>query len=830
MNALRFALLVSGVWVASLAAAQPTFVPEQHIYTVPDGFIPEKLSVQGLQQLEATADRLHYPFYVVFYRDLPTASGSSTDQDSERAVTGLADAWAQNAAFDRNRSTIFVVSYGPGDRKFRLMPAPRWRTELGLEGDALARFHQYFRSNARRDPQSGISMMMTQYDSAVYDRVDPVRVAELTKERLRRKQESEISEATDRLRNSQMLLGSTAQRAKELGYDSTPSDRLLAESRSALGSRDIKVLNGYVERLQADQNLVRMFVDARESQIRAEFQRTAGIWAVTLLLGGVIVITSIMRLSSLKSKRARLASRIADWRGWITEARQRYYVFDQNRDRAIHLKGYGEQTEGLYRSTVKEIDDVIIGVEAIANLLDAAERRGKLGSFLTTSPLDAALDSLDRPFKFETDRVNHRLFEPQHQVIEVRPADFLRDLSTRYDAAVNNWQRLNDAVDLAQKTPAELFPHSGLDELMEEASANGIPQRWLATHPLFGDDESDRTLYERVGAERTTDPVAYARLIEGLREQEATLRSDLDRLIAAQSQAQSHLIQAVTGLEATVLAPDDDPKLTLSEALNGLARLPELLHTSSNVNDVVDLAARTDALFLKTASQIELARDALRSAKSEMARAGDSVDDLRLAQKRAEDVVKTAASRYSNASPAVSALEHARSFTEAAEIRLRRAEQRLGEKRHLEAVREAEAATAQVSSGVNWVAKAEGICQELDRTRILYEHKLQEMERIHGDALRRMRRYGGSTHALRDYYRPTISDRVVDYAMLYALLQQQEDQWNRAVVHAQASYEAAQSASSSSSSSWGSSSSSFDSGSSGGSFSSGDSGSSGGSW
>ncbi|MGV3615254.1 MAG: hypothetical protein ACO1SV_07960 [Fimbriimonas sp.] len=167
----------------------PTLRERQFVYRIPSGFIPEGLSERGLGEIQESARRLHYPFYVVFVQKLPTVTGSSTDDDTERAVVGLAEDWARDPQFDRNRATLFLVSYGPGDRKYKMLPAPRWRAELGLESEALVPYTQIFRNDARQDPQSALTRMMAAFDGHVYDNADPARQAQKAEER-RRQQEA----------------------------------------------------------------------------------------------------------------------------------------------------------------------------------------------------------------------------------------------------------------------------------------------------------------------------------------------------------------------------------------------------------------------------------------------------------------------------------------------------------------------------------------------------------------------------------------------------------------------------------------------------------------
>lgn len=854
---LLFALTQVGI-AGTLTA--PELRQGQFVYRIPADFIPDKLSAHGLQEIQQAASRLRYPFYVVFVERLPTQTGASTEDDTERAIVGLAEDWARDPKFNRNRSTLYLVSYGPGDRKYKMLPAPLWRTELGLESEALSPYNQIFRTYARSDPQTALTRMMAVFDAHVYDNFDPTRKAQKA-EALRRQQEaarreSERREAQLRLIHAQTNLDGAMIRldaALRQSLDELPTDfeSYRSSLRQAAGAREgnrLEAMETWAGQLNQDATTLEQYSQQRRSEKAAQNARQAGTFAaafavVALFLGAVVV-----RWRRIAGDRAKVAERVATWRGWITQARQRYYQFDENRERAPHLRAFGGKTAELYLTTSREIDSIIIGVEAVATLLDSAEAKARQASFLNRSPLNQAIASLDRPVTFATDKISDKLFEPVEKTIEVTPSAFLADLSSRYDAAVGNWQALNESVTRSLELPDALFPHTGLDALLDRAHAQGIPERWLTTHPLMGDAEADRDLYAKVNENRISDPYAYALQIDELKAREAKLASDLERLIEAVALARSKRVGEVSGLTETVLNPDDDPQITLDAAHRELKRAAEMLLTANSVEAVEEQARKTDELYAKTASQVMAAYEAIRQAPLLLKQGNAAYDECRALEGRSNTRAEEVSREHTDVASVRSAQGAAQRYLDAGARDLAKAEAKLQDRRHLGAQRDAQQALTQFTQATVQMNDVLDMCAELDAVRARYEQRLMEMERLQQEAQRRIRHYNGSPHLIDSFRSPMRSTGPADFGYLLGLLQQQEDHWNAMVRRAEREYEAEQRrrreaeeaerrrreaalyASSRSSSSSSSSSRSSSSGSSGGSFSGGGSGSQGGSW
>lgn len=849
-NRLWFLLVLTAA--AVLAQGGPldiVFKPGRFVYTTPEGFVPEKLSTSGLKEMQNAAAKAHYPFFIVFVRDLPTQTGSSTDDDAEKAIVGLADDWARHPKFDRNRSTFFLISYGPGDRKFRMMPAPLWRSELGLEYGALDPFNRIFTSTARQDPQSAIVRMMQAFDTHVFDNFDPVRRAQKAEELRQAAAKAELQKARAALDSGITEVDVALALDPRLLAESAANAQARVESgRAARGSNDPDVLHATARDLSTLAGGLNAHAQGILQREQAERNRTTLQWTGSAVGVGLLGIGSIRRRRTLAERRATLKGRLDEWREWISRARQRYFHFDENRERAPHLRKFHGKTKALYEATSAEIDAIIIGVEAVAARLDQIERLAGQAGFVRGGPLDEALGMLDVPFPFDTEAISDQLFEPETKTIEVTPSTFFAELSERYDAAIDHWRELNDAVTLSLHLADELFPQEGLDALLERAREHSIPERWLAEHPLVGDDQEDATLYGRIDARRLEDPYDFALQVEALQEKEAGLAHDVDRLTAALELARSNWIGQVEGLEETVLRPEDDPKITLGEAQYSLDQIGQVLATAPQVEDVETHAQETDTLFTVCRAQIDEAREAIPQAAGQIADADSLLGECRGLEQQSVRRLAEVAKEHTNVAPIEGAQSAAAQFLVAGQRDLVRARAKLEERRHLEASRDALRASDQFTQGRVKLESALDVCAELDAVKARYLETLAQMETQREEALRKVQRYNGMPSGVGSWAPPTFSGPL-DYAHQVGLLMEQQRQWVETARTAQRAYEERerqrraeeeaerqarhQSLFSSSSSSSFSSGGSFGgggSGSSGGSFSGGGSGSSGGSW
>ncbi|MEZ0370010.1 MAG: hypothetical protein ACAI44_13065, partial [Candidatus Sericytochromatia bacterium] len=176
-----FGLLILSATLALCgpAAAQltlPKLETGRHIYTIPPDFDPPLIGKAGIQEIEAAADKLHYPYFVVLVQDLP----GGTDQAAASLIDGFAEDWTTRFAgiYDPLRSQIFVLTFNP--RKFRFLAGGQFKNALGFEREAHTPYTDIFVksvSGTPKDPKSGIINMMQAVDDYLYDHTDPQRIA-----------------------------------------------------------------------------------------------------------------------------------------------------------------------------------------------------------------------------------------------------------------------------------------------------------------------------------------------------------------------------------------------------------------------------------------------------------------------------------------------------------------------------------------------------------------------------------------------------------------------------------------------------------------------------
>ena len=141
--------------------------------------------------------------------------------------------------------------------------------------------------------------------------------------------------------------------------------------------------------------------------------------------------------------------------------------------------------------------------------------------------------ALTESFAYDTgELVNDDLFAGETQVLQIDGAVFMAQLAERFTALVARREKLLHASEVRFKDAASQLPHAPLDVLIGRLQAQRVPLRWIDDHPLFGDDDADQTLYDRLDSIRLDDPLAYLEALEALRAVEATGAARVDALEA----------------------------------------------------------------------------------------------------------------------------------------------------------------------------------------------------------------------------------------------------------------------------------------------------------
>lgn len=846
----------------------PRIVPGQFIYTIPAHFSPPMIGTHGLQEIQRQARGLHYPFYVVVIKDLP----GSTDEDAAAAINGLAEDWSAQAHYDVGHSTIFLLSSNP--RKYRMLAGATWKSKLGLERDALLSFLERFTEAVQgtpKDPKTGIINLMHAFDAHIYDSIDPARVAARQQaERLAAQQQrlhnararkaAQQAAKQQRLHNARLQLDEEIDRTDTLL--ATPAETLptnlqterntLAAARRVRQGTDVPKIEASTAALRDINSMLDALAAQHTEQVRqederrmaAEMRQGAKVAGIVLLFG-VVLLLCTLRVRTYLRRRDHFQQMVREWVATIACTKKNYLRFYEERCNTSIPPGLIGDTPQLLADIMTETNEVYAIIMALENHLVDCNSLAKHASVLSIAPLKTAQTKLESAFEFDLAQLQPtELFTPPQEAIKVQPAATVTGLEERFAAAQAKWETFKCALtDCA--TPAEqLFSQQQLDAMLAEADQHGVPRRWLADHPLFGDDAADRQLYTKVNEQRQEDPVHYELQLQALRKAEVEITERLSRLIAAKSLVESAHLPALPQYGTTVLAAPDDPQVTFTNARGEEQRFMEWLASKDAVAEMETQAQTVAELYKRCTAQAEVVRNAIAKVATTIQHAAEIERRATQGGQHAETRFAQARQEYLHIESVATALQRGQQALSAGHGLLQNAQTLLGAQRHLEAFTDAGNATTTLEQAVNAFTLCEQQVDELDEQKLAYTHKLATMQELYDDAERDLRRYGHSVQLpnlpmIEHFHTP------LDYGLLLQQLSEIQETIHAAVRHAASEYEdeqrrladmrsSALSSSSSSSSSFSSSSSSISSSSSsdsssGGSISSGDS-SAGGSW
>jgi len=784
-------------------ATTPKLVPGRFVYQIPAGYLPPRVSPSMIDDLQHKAASQKYPFYVVLM------DRAANDQEASRTGNRFLDDWSKYPNFDARRTSLFLVTF-TGDRKYRLFPAPEWRSKLGLEkndsGDSLVQFTDIFLRDAKAgDPMGGISELMSAYSTYIFDRVDPKRVAQLAKARREAAERQRIYEEerqkVERLQQSQRSLDSSIDdMAGMLANQSyLPSNTngyrlVLAKAKEVRARNNPEEMDEETRILNLSRTELMNYMRDRMLDEKAARDRRNLLTIVGLGILGILVGVGAKRRSTFVRERSEFKANIESWKAKVSGARLRYYDKVYNKDNeflAQRLKQYSADTETskFYQAVVQETDNIISQVEALSIHFDRCEALARRSSILNLGPLRKASFALNESFEFDTDQISSKLMDPISTKISVNPHVEEENLNRRFEEAIRNWDHLKIALSNANIPASELFKHDDLNQMIADAEANGIPLRWLKKHPLFGSSDDDSALYTRLDAPRTTDPILYCREVERNMAIETGLKEDLRRLIAALTLAKSEEITSLESLEGTVLAPDDDPKMTLDRARQNQDRLAGLLQSSDSVEEVEKQAEKVDGLFRTCRAQLGAALSAIASAYQEVDAAKAKMSELDARSQQAQADVEQASLVHSNMSASRNALEAALRHLESGSSSLTQAEAELANRSHLASVRLAQAALDQFAKCDDRFDAVIRTISDLEQAKLQYERKLREMGSLHDDAVEKVRTYNGYYARIEEFRSPTLANGPADYGMLIGVLTSQEQSWNTEVLNAKRDYD-----------------------------------------
>jgi uncharacterized membrane protein YgcG/HAMP domain-containing protein len=835
------AVLLAAVPVSAVEGpiTAPTLQAGQYVYVIPEGFTPEGIGTRGLRQIQDVAAGLHHPFYVVIVESIPTLTSDQVAETYREGYTQrgeelqatygvdkLAEAFArQNADFDASKSSVFLLSYHP--REFRMLAGAEWRTKLGLEKGALGPFTGEFRravTGTPKDPKGGIIALMKKFDDEVWSRTDPDQIE-------RRAAEAEQREATARADQAwSALRGQIARLRGLLRSDPSllPADTRIYQTQLDMASSNEttnpETTNRLTEETRHAADALEESVEAKRAALSAE--RTEQMLGVLFfaIIASLAALLTQRRLRLLGDLRNRWATMKTVRETEVRYAATRYVDGLSRREGILSLKDATGATREVWTRATAEADDIWIGVQALKERLEKVDEQAVRGSFFNVAPLQKAVDTLDSEFEFATGAVRpEELFSPSDLTIRIDGTKFRQQLAERFQANKTDWDILQRAADARLSDARTMFPRSVFDDLLVRAAAGNVPIAWLDDHPLAGDKAACDAQWDSLDALRSPDPVAFVQRIDGYLKLESSIRQRLERLVAARQSIESCRIEARLPVLETVLAPEDDPQVTLSAAWAADRDLDALFSSaapSKNVAAIETAREHAAALYARATEQQAAAEAAMKSAWQKITNAATALQEAGRKVSKANWIVTAALRVHSKAKESLVRLHTARNSVEQAEADLGEARHLWSLRRHLEADRKASAAAVLGWEAVEAFNQCIADCAALDAQKAQLEAKLLGAERRRRSAVDAVQTFGG--RATVPEYRPIIiGDGPVDYFELNLALSQQESSWTAAVESARLAHEAAQAALASHSS-W--------SDSSGGSWDSGGSSSGGGSW
>ena len=804
-------LLPSAVFAYEGTIEPPELVEGQYVYTVPDGFVPGfGIGTGGLEEMQTHAAGLHYPFYVVVMEKLPTLTAdqkadahkreySYPDEEQRAAYTVdlLAEDWsaAYPDLYDTGTSTIFILSLEP--RQFRLLFGSRWKGELGLEKAKAEPYAQPFIqavTGTPKDPKRGIIGVMDKVDEYVFDQTDPERIAERARIQKER-------EAAHRQRKARDSLDEQIARMGELLEEDPrflPAD--VSEYQTQLDqARVIRKADKTEDMALAAADLTRPVsaLDAHVKEARTAYWTGQFLWLLFVLFCFAVVLAGGYFLA--RRLKCYLALKLAyqeasdDWHQKVDNAKRRFVDTFMDREDVVGLGRCTGLTKELRDTVGLDLDNIWTAVLGLGRHVDICDTLAARGNYFNLHPLRQALLDLEDAFDFDTGQVNSaELFGDENRTIRVVPSEFARDQERRFKANVGSWDRLKEAAAMRRKLARTEFSHDTMTLCFERAAEHGIPDAWLGDHPLFGDDTADDTFYDKLNAQRNTDPIAYMLALDEARNHEATIVSRLDALIHTLILVATVRDVTVPDFSGTEFGAENDPAVTLSDAHEADDQLAGLLASEAQNRNRAKVQAQgehTRRLYSKVESQVAAIQNAIK-------RSGGAIKTAEDARKADLELMDEANRRLGAARRAHSGAERISETIlsgakkdKAARDTIEAARMDLMAHRHLDALDKAQVALRAAQGAQKLFQTAIASCDRLDAEKAAYERKLSEMESLRSDYARRVRHYNGRSGSVGTFRVPQTGQGLTDYRKLQAELDRQEQEWQRAARKAQRDYE-----------------------------------------
>lgn len=454
-------------------------------------------------------------------------------------------------------------------------------------------------------------------------------------------------------------------------------------------------------------------------------------------------------------------------------------------------KAIGTTAESFKKVTA-EVDSIFAIVRAMEERVEVCKKLASNASYFNLEVLRSAIEQIEQRFQFDTGTLNEAdLFGKETKQVTIDPSCFTDELQRRFRANHADWVLLKSAAELQQKVAQETIPTTKLDSLFARADEFGIPRRWFASHPLYGDDASDQRFYDSVNEIRLKDPLMYWNEIAKVHELEAELEVRLSRLIEAVESIRAKRIVELPANQQMLVDPADDPIITYTEAQREEGKFEAYLQSKDDAEVLKAQASKVVSLYERCIEQQAVIQSAVVGADTAIQNA-DLASERVVSQRELAENARVSAEAIHAKCLASGFVHTGDQYAVDGQRKLKKAERQRDEKRFVNARRTAEEAFQSFQQANTAYQKAVKHCEALNRQKEEYEEKLAQMEERRSSAVSKVKKYGGRTSIVSAFEQPRVESNLIDYAVMYSLLSSQETAWQQAETSAQRTYEAEQ--------------------------------------
>lgn len=680
------AVLALAASPAAFALDIPAYVPGQSVYLVPEDYrFPT-------QQVQAATAETEHPVYVVVYEQVIDGTiEPGHESETEDAIEAVWGEWrtatgmvkdAVSGALDPAEGSLVLLAMD--DREVRIVAGSRWDAELSLHNEALGVIiDQHFMPKATASDFDGaLADLVRGYDGHV----------------------------TVELERREQAAREAAARAEREEQERAEAERRRAELAASM--KTVAIAAAVVVPVLLVLGLL-AFVWLAARGVRRSFDKAA---------------------QAMREKLDLADTAFADFR-----------IDVELRDRLVELRLKGPVTLALFQEVTGSLDEIQAGLSGLRRHVEACGQDVKAGAF-SVAPWREALERLESRLTIQTAATEGRLFEAPDTEIEVDPHVFMEGLEERFATAREGWQRLLDAVEASLHKAQDDFTRDDLEAMLAALEEAGLPDDWVAEHPLLDDAEG---AWAELDELRRSDPVDYLDVLEEQKELDDTLEGLVDEVItgveAAGAMHEEAGTPSVEGLDTVIDDPARDPAPLADEARQSLEAV---LDIATGRQDCEPEAFRAALIALESACEEWLAAkhgllESIRRAPELVSEAERKLaqleKDFAASRQRAKEVAREHLAE--KLQDAWREIGEAREDLEQMRQLALQARAQLEGRRHVSAETSAEQALAEHGQAVGDLAELTRVLQALEQAKLQAQAAYEALAAQRDTAARELRGY-----------------------------------------------------------------------------------------